>query len=335
MWRGHPWQLAAAKQLYFGAAVSDHQLKRPEFVPFLAEQCSILVAENQMKWRATHPEPDRYDFTAADFFMDFAASHRIRARGHNLCWHEHNPDWLEGAATPENAVSLLRSHIQTVAGRYKGRIHSWDVVNEAIRPDQNNHNGMVNSVWLKNIGEDYVEIAFRAAAEADPSALLTYNDYDIETDAPEQERKRESILAMLHRFHKKHVPIHAIGVQAHLRPKGAPLTWNGLNKFLKQVQKLKLQVYVTELDVDDQEFPADVADRDRLVAETYRSFLGNVLCQKSVKAILTWCLSDRDSWLQGFRPRKDGLPQRPLPFDADLNPKPAFFALREAISARK
>ena len=328
-------ELAATKRLYFGAAVSDRQLKRPESATLITEQCSILVVENQMKWRATHPEQDRYDFTTADFFMDFAASRRILARGHNLCWHEYNPEWLEAAATPENAVSLLRSHIQTVVGRYKGRIHSWDVVNEAIRPDHHNHNGMVNSVWLKNIGEDYVEIAFRAAAEADPSALLTYNDYDIETDAPEQERKREGILAMLHRFHKKHVPIHAIGVQAHLRPKTDPLTWNGLNKFLMEVKKLKLQVYVTELDVDDQEFPADIAERDRLVGEVYRSFLENILRQESLKAILTWCLSDRDSWLQGFRPRKDGLPQRPLPFDADLNPKPAFLALRDAVSARK
>jgi len=328
-------ELAAAKGLFFGTAVSDRQVRRPELVALLTDQCSIFVAENQMKWRATHPEQDRFDFTAADFFMDFAESHHIPARGHNLCWHEHNPDWLEAAATPQNAVSLLRTHIQTVAGRYKGRIHSWDVINEAIRPDHHNPNDMVNSVWLKNIGEDYLEIAYRAAAEADPHALLTYNDYDIETDAPEQERKRESILAMLHRFHEKHVPIHAIGIQAHLRPKGAPLTWNGLNKFLKEIKKLKLEIYVTELDVDDQEFPGDITERDRLVAKVYRSFLANILHQKSLKAILTWCLSDRDSWLQGFRPRKDALPQRPLPFDADLNPKPAFNALRDTIAARK
>src|SRR6266851_1014063 len=330
-------EIAAAKGLLFGAAVSDPQLKRPELAALLAEQCSVLVAENQMKWRAAHPEQDRYDFTAADFFMDFAESHRIPARGHNLCWHEHNPAWVEATATSENAAGLLRSHIQTVAGRYKGHIHSWDVVNEAIRPDHHNHNDIVNSVWLKTIGEDYVELAFRAAAEADPSALLAYNDYDIETDAPEQEKKREAILAMLRRFRKKQVPIHALAVQSHLRPHGDPLTWNGLNKFLKEVKKLKLEVYVTELDVDDQPFPADIPERDRLVSEIYRGYLENILRQKSVKAVLTWCLSDRDSWLQGFRPRKDGLPQRPLPFDADLYPKPAFAALRDAfaVAARR
>ncbi len=325
-------EIAASKGLLFGSAVSYAQLNRPELAALLVDQCSILVSENDMKWRAMHPEPDRYDFARADAFMNFAESHRIPARGHNLCWHEHNPAWLEATATPENAVSLLRSHIQTVVGRYKGRIHSWDVLNEAIRPDHHNHNDMVNSVWLKTIGEDYLELAFRAAAEADPSALLTYNDYDVETGAPEQEKKRKAILAMLRRFRKKHVPIHALGVQSHLRPHGDPLTWNGLNQFLKEVKKLKLEVYVTELDVDDQAFPADIPERDRLVAEVYRSYLENILRQKSVKAVLTWCLSDRDSWLQGFRPRKDGVPQRPLPFDADLHPKPAFTALRDALS---
>jgi endo-1,4-beta-xylanase len=328
-------ELAATTGLYFGSAVSFSQMNRPDVANLLTEQCSILVSENDLKWRATQPEPDRYDFTRADAFMAFAESHKILARGHNLCWHEHNPDWLEATVTPENAVSLMRTHIQTVVSRYKGRIHSWDVVNEAIRPDHHNPHDMVNSLWLKNIGEDYVEIAFRAAAKADPSAPLTYNDYDMETDSPEQEQKRQSILAMLRRFHKKRVPIHAVGVQAHLRPQGKPLTWNGLNRFVKDVRKLKLQVYVTELDVDDQVFPGDTAERDRLVAEVYKSFVQNILRQKSVKALLTWCLSDRDSWLQGFRPRSDGLPQRPLPFDADLNAKPAFFALRDALAKHK
>ena len=326
-------ELAAGRALRFGSAVSFAQLNRPELAALLVDQCSILVSENDMKWRATQPEPERFDFTRADAFMQFAEAHGIPARGHNLCWHEYNPEWLEATATSANAVNLLRTHIQTVAGRYKGRIHSWDVVNEAIRPDQPNN--MVNSVWLKTIGEDYVEIAFRAAAAADPSALLTYNDYDIETDAPEQQKKREAILAMLRRFRKNHVPIQAVGVQAHLRPKGEPLTWKGLNEFLKELKKMKLQVFVTELDVDDSPFPSEIPERDRMVGETYRNFLENILKQNAVSAILTWCLSDRDTWLTGFRPRKDGQPQRPLPFDPDLNPTPAFFALRDALSANR
>jgi endo-1,4-beta-xylanase len=327
-------EIALAKGLFFGTAVSDSQLKRPDFTPLLLDQCSILVAENAMKWRATHPEQDRFDFTQADFFMDFAESHHIPVRGHNLCWHEHNPSWLDSAITPQSAVSLLTTHIQTVVGRFKGRIHSWDVINEAINPSHHNPNGMVNSLWLQNIGEGYLELAFRTAAKADPGAILTYNDYGIETDAPTQEAKREAVLAMLRRLIKKGVPVQALGLQSHLRTNEGTPTWNGLNKFLKEIQNLKMQVFVTELDVDDSAMPAEIPERDRQVAELYRSFLENILYHNSVKAVLTWCLSDRDSWLQGFRPRKDGLPQRPLPFDAELNPKPAFFALRDVLSSR-
>src|SRR5580658_2007070 len=258
-------ELAHSKGLFFGTAVSDPQLHRPDFTPLLLDQCSILVAENQMKWRATHPEQHRFDFTQADFFMDFAESHHVPARGHNLCWHEHNPPWLDSAITPQNAVSLLTTHIQTVVGRYKGRIHSWDVVNEAINPSHHNPSGMVNSLWLQNIGEDYVELAFRTAAKADPSAILTYNDYDIETDSPSQQAKREAVLAMLQRLIKKGVPIQALGVQSHLRTNEGIPTWNGLNKFLLEIEKLNLQVFVTELDVDDSAMPADIPERDRQV----------------------------------------------------------------------
>ena len=325
-------EIANVKGLFVGTAVSFSQLNRPEFAALLADQCSILVSENDMKWRATQPEQNRYDFAHADAFMNFAESKKIRARGHNLCWHEHNPDWLDSTATPQNAVALLQQHITTVAGRYKGRIHSWDVVNEAIRPDHHNHNDMVNSVWLKNIGEDYIEIAFRAAAAADPSALLTYNDYGIETDAPDQEKKRDAILSLLHRLRKKNVPLHAMGIQSHLRAHDDQQNWNGLSKFLKDLEKLNLQIFLTELDVDDSLLPGDVPDRDRLIAELYRSYLDAALRNNSVKAVLTWGFSDADTWLNGFRPRKDGLRQRPLPFDADLHPKPAFQSMRDAIS---
>jgi len=327
-------ELALSKSLLFGTAISESQLHRPEFTPLLLDQCSILVAENAMKWRLTHPLQDRFDFTQADFFMSFAESNHLTARGHNLCWHAHNPPWLDAAITQQNAVSLLTTHIQTVVGRYKGRIHSWDVVNEAIDPSQKNHNGLRNSLWLQNIGEDYVELAFRTAAEADPSALLTYNDYDIETDSPSQHAKREAVLDMLRHFVKKGVPIQALGLQSHLRTKEGIPTFNSLGKFLKEIAKLNLHVFVTELDVDDQFMPADITERDRQVAGLYGSYLNAVLHHGSVKAVLTWCLSDRDSWLQNFRPRADHLPQRPLPFDADLKPKPAFFALRDALASR-
>jgi endo-1,4-beta-xylanase len=325
--------LALSRSLFFGTAVSDSQLHRPEFTPLLLDQCSILVPENQIKWTATHPAPDRFDFTQADFFAAFAESNHLLMRGHNLCWHEHNPPWLDQTVTPQNASKIFTNHIRTVVSRYQGRIHSWDVVNEAIRPEHHNHHDLTTSIWLTNIGEDYIPLAFRTARDADPHALLTYNDFDIETDAPDQQKKREAVLALLHRLKNKGVPLDALGIQAHLRTdKGTP-TFTQLPTFLKEIEKLDLQIFVTEFDVDDQFMPADISERDRQVADLYRSFLSTVLTHHSVKAVLTWCLSDPDSWLQRFRPRKDGLPQRPLPFDADLNPTPAFFALRDAFAS--
>jgi len=325
--------LALSRSLFFGTAVSDSQLHRPDFTPLLLDQCSILVPENQMKWTATHPAPDRFDFTQADFFANFAESNHLLMRGHNLCWHEHNPPWLEQTVTPQNASKIFTDHIRTVVSRYQGRIHSWDVVNEAIRPEHKNPHDLTTSIWLTNLGEHYIDLAFRTARDADPNALLTYNDFDIETDAHDQQQKREAVLALLHRLKNKGTPLDALGIQAHLRTNQGTPTFTQLPKFLKEIEKLDLQIFVTELDVDDQFLPADIAERDRQVADLYRSFLSTVLPHHSLRAVLTWCFSDRDSWLQHFRPRKDGLPQRPLPFDADLNPKPAFFALRDAFAS--
>jgi len=327
-------EIAASKKLLFGSAVSFSELQRAECTALLVQQSSIVVSENDMKWRAIHPAPDRFDFSRADRFMAFAEENRITVRGHNLCWYQHNPEWLDSTVNSQNAANILREHIRTVAGRYAGRIHSWDVLNEAVQPARGNPHDLRHCVWLDALGEDYVDIAFRSAAEADPKALLTYNDYDIEEDTPEQEKKREAILKLLRRLRNKNVPVHALGVQSHLKPQPQPSQWKGLNKFLREIEKLGLQVYVTELDVDDSTLPSSLPQRDQAIAAIYVNYLRNILQHQSVKAVLTWGFTDRDTWLNRFRPRADGLPQRPLPFDENLQPTPAFFALRDALSSR-
>jgi endo-1,4-beta-xylanase len=320
--------LGAKRGLLVGSTVSYAELQRPAFTNLLAQQAGIVVSENDMKWTRIHPEPDRYDFSRGDALVDFASAHQQKVRGHNLCWHEHNPAWLERVATRENAADLLRAHIAAVAGHYAGRIHSWDVVNEAV-----DVNGLRDSIWLRLIGPEYLELAFRAAAAADPHALLTYNDYDLEQDTPQHERKRQAVLQLLRSFRERKTPIHALGIQSHLKAGPNASSWTGLHAFLDQVAKLDLQIFVTELDVDDSALTADVAARDRGVSELYRDYLSSVLQHRQVKAVLTWGLTDADSWLNHAKPRSDGLPQRPLPFDADLNPTPAFYAMRDAIEA--
>jgi endo-1,4-beta-xylanase len=325
-------ELAGAKNLLTGSAFSFAQMARPDMAELLIRECSMVICENELKWGQTQPERDGYNFAHADAMVAFARAHGQKLRGHNLCWHQSNPAWLEATLTPGNAAALLRRHIQVVAGRYRGKIHSWDVVNEAIHLEDRNAHGLRNSVWLKNLGAGYIELAFRAAAESDPGAILTYNDFGVEQDAPDQQRKRDAVLALLRDLRARGVPVQALGIQSHLTAHPDPPRFRELPGFLKELGKMGLQVFITELDVDDRDLPADIAKRDRMVADVYRDYLRTVLAQDHVRAVLTWGLADRDTWLDTYHPRGDGQKKRPLPFDAELRAKPAFSAMCEAIA---
>jgi endo-1,4-beta-xylanase len=172
-----------------------------------------------------------------------------------------------------------------------------------------------------------------AAAESDPAALLTYNDYGFEHDGPDQDRKRDAVLVLRRRLRARNVRIHALGIQSHLTARPGGLHFKELNKFFKELKKLNLQVFITELDVDDRELSSRHRQTRQAVAAVYREYLETVLHHSAAKAILTWDLSDRDTWLNTFHPRRDGLPKRPLPFEASLQAKPAFSAMCEAITA--
>jgi len=325
-------EAGATKGILMGAAVGRGQLDDPALAKLLANQYSIVVSENDMKWFATEPAQGQFDFTLADQLVAFAQAQNQLVRGHNLCWHNQNPPWLEATLTPQNAAKILEDHIRGVAGHFAGKIHSWDVVNEAVLPEDGRKDGLRKSIWLQMLGPDYLEIAYRTTAQTDPKARLTYNDYDIERDNPEQGRRRKAVLKLLHWFRKKDIPLHAVGIQSHLHAGLSRPTWKGLNRFLNQVNDLGLDVYVTEMDVEDSELPADIPTRDRMVAGLYRDYLQDMLQHPSVKAVLTWGFTDRFSWLNRSRhPRPDGLPKRPLPFDVDLRPTPAFNAILDSL----
>jgi endo-1,4-beta-xylanase len=338
---------AAAVGLLAGSAVvpqlldpgTDSASGNPDaYTHTVIEQCGILVAENAMKWSSLRPSPSVFAFDQSDKLVDFAASHAQMARGHNLCWHQQLPSWFASYATRQNAQALLTQHIQTVAGRYAGRIHSWDVVNEAIHLPDGRADGLRKSPWLELIGPEYIEIAFAAAAKADPHAKLTYNDYDIELDTPEQSAKRVAVLLLVRRLHARGIPIHAIGIQSHLQATG-PRPGVGVVGLIHEAAKMGLEVYITEMDVNTHALQGDANAQDAAVAAVYRSYLGLVLSEPNVKAVLTWGITDAHTWLnQGKQPwalRADGTPQRPLPFDDKFNPTPAFFAIRAAMDAAR
>jgi endo-1,4-beta-xylanase len=327
---------AAARGMLVGCAVVPEKLERDaSYASLVAAQANILVPENAMKWGALRPSPDKFDFRGADASLAFAQAHDQKVRGHNLCWHEALPSWFAGTVTKDNAAQLLTQHIQTVAGRYAGKLQAWDVVNEAIDPKNGRPDALRKSPWLEMIGPDYLDLAFKTARQADGTALLTYNDYGIELDSPDQTVKRDAVMTLVKGMKKRGVPIDAVGVQSHLdATSGMP--GEGLRKSVRELHKMGLQVFVTEMDVNDRKVAGTVAERDAAVAQVYREYLTMMLAEPNVNVALTWGITDRSTWLNGPKyARADGLPERPLPFDADCHPAPAFFAERDAMDSRR
>jgi endo-1,4-beta-xylanase len=331
---------AAARGLMTGAAVSVPVLRADAtYRKVLAGQYNIVVAENCMKFGATQPKLDEFSFTEADELMSFADANGMQVRGHNFVWHEALPEWFAGTVTKENAREILVNHIRTVGRRYRGRIHSWDVVNEAIWIKDGRPDGLrSSSPWFEMLGPGYIDLAYRTAREVDPKALLTYNDYGIEYDNDEEGKKRAAVLDLLKSMKAAGTPIDALGVQSHLNAASTSGFGKGLHELLDGAHKLDLQVFITELDVKDDGLDVDdIAKRDEAVAHVYRDYTGRMLESKDVKAVLTWGVSDAHSWLNGakWRVKHPDREQRPLPFDSQFAPKPAFFALRESFDKAK
>ncbi|HBB32474.1 MAG TPA: glycosyl hydrolase family 10 [Cyanobacteria bacterium UBA8803] len=324
-------QRALAKGLIYGAAANYTTLSSDaEFSARFIKECGLLVPENELKWDTLRPSPDRFDFTQSDWLAQFAQNQGMLLRGHTLVWHEALPGWFKSKVNHQNAEKFLSDHIKTVVGRYAGKMHSWDVVNEAIELPDDRPDGLRKSPWFEVLGPDYIDLAFRLAAEADPKALLVYNENRLE--APKFESRRTSVLKLLERLKSKGTPVQALGMQSHI----GNATWNesqakNLRNFLKDVASLGLKILITEMDVIDEDMPLDTAVRDRLVAGVYEDFLSIVLDEPAVIAVLTWGLSDRSTWISNYKPRNDGAPVRPLPLDAELNRKLAWNAIARAF----
>jgi len=327
---------AAAQGLLFGAAAANGPLQNDsDYAASFARECNILVPENVLKWSGVHPEPERFDFVPGDFLASFAAAHDIQMRGHNLVWHQQLPRWFASTVTAENARDYLEKHIRAVAGHYKGRMHSWDVVNEAVDPSDGRPDGLRKTPWLELLGPEYLEIAFTTAAEADRQTLLTYNDYGLDYRSPADETKRQAVLALLRRLQQRKIPLQAFGMQAHLAARRqSEFQPETLRRFLAAIAGLGLKIYITELDVSDQGLPTDVEARDQAVAEVYASYLAAALAEPAVTAVLTWGLTDKYTWLAGRNRREDGTPVRVLPLD-EYHRKPAWNAIAKAFDARR
>ena len=329
--------LAAARGIAIGSAVADRPLTNDAtYREVLAREFSIITAENELKWAATQPAEGKFNFTAADRIVDFATKHQLQIRGHTLCWNadRYLPKWvLEREFTRAQVEALLGDHIRTVMGRYRGRIKYWDVVNEAVAND--NRPGakpLFDGFWNKHLGDEYIALAFRFAREADPDAVLFYNDYD-HGDA--LGAKSDRIYALLKRLLAEGVPVQGVGLQMHCNLRKPPVR-AAIQQNLARLAALGLRVQFTELDVDIAGVPGTLDERLQQQADVYRDVVTAALASKACEAIVTWGFSDK--FIQRGLNLRHKLPENtPTPlwlFDAEYRPKPSYAAVAEALAAR-
>ena len=328
-------QLAGRKELLFGSCMAlKYFAQSPEYQQLFLAQCGIATPEVHMKWDSLSRQPGVYDFDQAGRFVSFCADHRLKVRGHTLIWHQALPAWVIPQLTPATGPAMMADHIQKVAGHFAGQLYSWDVVNEVLDPGSRRPDGLRDSPWLSSCGPDYLETAFRTAAAADGKALLLWNETYLELSNGFGQAKRTALLALLDRMLARGVPIQGIGLEAHLRAEQAAILGDpAYEAFLNQLAQRGMKIFITELDVQDLSLPADPGARDQAVAAVYRKFLSATLRQPAIRGVVTWGLADRFSWIAGYRPRPDGLPVRPLPFDANYQPKAAYYAIADALQA--
>ncbi len=317
---------------YGSAAVYPFLARDAGYRRALLRECAMLVCENANKMDAVLPRPDLVTYEGADATLALAAAGGMRMRGHTLVWHEAIPDWVRPRIAGPGAESFLRQWIRSAAGRYRGRFEAWDVVNEIVAPEEGRADGLRRSPWLAALGPRYIDLAFAILDEVDPSAAGVWNENDCEQAAPWMDARRSLVLQTLEGLKRRGVPIRRFGMQAHLYST-FPLDQEKLRAFLREIAGMGLAIEITELDVDDRAFPADIAARDRGVADLGRRFLDVVLDEPAVLNVVTWNLTDRGTWLNAspIRRRPDGLPQRALPLDDAFRPKPLREAMKRAF----
>lgn len=314
-------ELGEQAGVLIGAAVEPEDMAwEPLYNPTVAREFSIITTENVLKFGLVRKTPNRYVFGPADVIVDFAAQNGLQVRGHTLVWHEQLPDWLKVADyDSEELAALLKGHIETVVGRYKGRIQYWDVLNEAIDWD----GSMRETIWLEKLGPEYMDKVFRWAHEADPDAKLFYNDYSAEGLGDKSDAVYELVKGMVERG----VPIDGVGFQGHFGIEEPP-TPEDVAANIDRLTALGLEVQFTEVDV---RIPEPVTDEKlQEQADVYWTMLNACVQNPGCTAFVTWGVTDKFSWISSFLDGYDA----GLLIDREYKPKPAYWALRDVLERR-
>src|SRR5450759_3215201 len=325
-------EAARGSGLLIGTAVRPAQLSEAAYASTLAREFNMLEPEDALKWEVVHPDRQSFDFSQADQIIDFAARHGMKVRGHTLVWHQQNPKWLtEGKYTSGELAQILEKYIKTVVGHYRDKIFAWDVVNEAF--DELQPGKLRSTMWrdqpgigLAGNGSSYIERCFRWAHEADPQALLFYNEAEAEIMNP----KSDAIYAMVRDFRQRGVPIDGVGLQMHIANLHADVASISAN--INRFTALGVQVHITEMDVA---LPVDPNGNPRpedlqRQADIYREIAGACLAHPGWQAVQQWGFTDKYSWIGSHSKKTQGAA---LPFDRDYRAKPAYEVLRNAVEA--
>ena len=299
-------------------------LVNPEYARTLGQQMNLVVAENAMKFAATEPGPSHFNFCQADAVVRFAQANGMKVRGHNLVWHQSLPAWVTaGKYTPNDAAKILQEHIQTVVEHFRGKVLAWDVVNEAIAYSA--PYGAQPSYWLNQLGSGYVEQAFRWAHAADPQVKLFYND----TGGEGLGAKSDAVYNLVAGLVSRGVPIHGVGLEMHVDLNHAP-TPADVSANIRRLGRLGLEVQITEMDVRLPVSASGPSTADLIAqANVYTGIAGACLENSNCTGLLTWGVSDANSWIPGSYPGFGAA----LLFDAQFQGKPAGSALVSAFTA--
>ncbi len=307
-----------------GVAVAPNSLQGAQ-AGLIKKHFNSLTPENAMKPGPIHPEENRYFWNDADKIVDFARANGMKVRGHTLCWHSQTANWMfkdpqGNQVTKEVALARLKEHITQVVTRYKGKVYAWDVLNEAIVDDEDPAKIFRESPWYKICGEDYIAKVFQWAHEADPDAVLFYNDYNTENPV-----KRDKIYNVLKKLLAAGVPVNAVGLQGHWNI-GGPTEQN-LRDAIDKFSSLGLKVQITELDVSIYTSRTDTVDmgftpeREQKQINFYKMAF-NVFREKKnvITGITFWNVYDGRSWLN-----RGNRKVYPLLFDENMKPKKAYW----------
>lgn len=301
----------------------------PEFEEIHKTQFNVVVAENEMKFDATEPSENKFNYTKGDKMVEYAQANGIRVRGHALAWHSQVPGWVNNySGQKEKLLSVLKNHIDSVVGHWKGKVAEWDVVNEAINDDYNHDWRSTGSVWYEGIGPEFLDSAFVWAHAADPDAELCYNDYAVEWGINEGS-KAGFVLEQVKRWKANGIPITCVGTQTHIEI-AHETTPQNVRAFAKALAELGVTLNITELDIG---FPngsasslsdADYAKQGHL----YRQFMDVFLEEPNMGEFVIWGLTDAHSWLDAQQGKTQG-----LLYDKQYKPKPAYDSIMVSLKA--